>query len=142
MKTKQFELRVLLSVTTGRLLTKSKGDRDNGIGDLYDLLGWMTNDEPYTHQLPRFADECKPWPLRWFPVLQAATDALPLLDFDIASEGAEVGCNLWLGKLELMGLPAAFDVPQIPADDHERKDAIDELVAMLGTDEGIIIAER
>ncbi len=72
-ETKVFPLRVLLTVTTGRLLTQSRGPRDNGIGDLYELLGWMTNDEPFTHQLPRFADECKPWILQWFPELQTST---------------------------------------------------------------------
>ena len=34
-ETKTFPLRVLLTVTTGRLLTKSSGDRDNGISDLH-----------------------------------------------------------------------------------------------------------
>ena len=143
-KTKQFELRVLLSVTTGRLLTKGKGEVDNGIGDIYDLLGWMTNDSPFTHQLPRFADECKPWLLRWFPEL------LPLTGDVIAfcnglegmtrdQIGAAIDGFVW-GLGERIG-QQSFDVPRIPADDHDRKDPIDELVAMRGTDEAIVIVE-
>ena len=89
METKQFDLRVLLTVTTGRLLTKSLEPGDNGISALYDLLGWMTNDQPFTHKLPRFADECNPWLLRWFPELaQVETDTLDEL---IKTHGAETG---------------------------------------------------
>jgi len=58
---KTFDVRVILSATTGRLVTKSQGPDDNGIGDLYELLGWMTDDSPFTHQIPRFMQECKPW---------------------------------------------------------------------------------
>lgn len=140
MTTKRFETRVLLSVTTGRLLTRSEGLRDNGIGAMYELLGWMTKDEPFTHQLPRFAEECKPWLLRWFHELQTATDALPLLDAELAKGQPENAVEYWLGTLELAGLPREYDVPQIPDDDHERKHPYDELVQMRGTDEGIVIA--
>ena len=52
-ETRQFPLRTILTVTTGRLLTKAKGPRDNGIGDLYEILGYMTGDNGVmTHQLP------------------------------------------------------------------------------------------
>jgi hypothetical protein len=139
--TKRFELRTILSVITGRLLTKRKGLNNNGIGDLYEILGWMTNDSPFTHQIPRFIDECAPWLLRWYPALQTATDALPLLDADIEREGAQQGVELWLGKLALMGLPQSFEIPRIPADDHTTKDPFDELVEMRGTDEGIVIVQ-
>lgn len=70
MATKTFPLGVVLTVTTGRLLTKSKSQNDNGIGDLYDILGHMTGDSPFTHQLGRFAAECKPWLYRWFPEIE------------------------------------------------------------------------
>src|SRR5688572_14476801 len=97
-ETKTFPLRVVLTVTTGRLLTEPKGERDNGISDVYQILGWMTNDEPFTHQLPRFCDECKPWLLRWFPELAAAESALQILDCDMQRDGARTGIQLWLGK--------------------------------------------
>ena len=135
-ETKKFPLRVLLTVTTGRLLTTSQGPRDNGIGDLYELLGWMTNDQPFTHQLPRFAEECKPWLLRWFPELAAASEQLDALAGCINAIGGEAGVEQWLGKL---AMPAEYDVPRIPRDDHHRKNPYDEMVEMRGTDEGIVI---
>ena len=45
MNTKTFSLRTILTVTTGRLLTKGKTERDNGIGDLYEILGWMSGEK-------------------------------------------------------------------------------------------------
>lgn len=142
MKTKPFPLRVVLTVTTGRLLTESQGPHDNGISDLYEILGWMTNDSPFTHQLPRFGDECKPWLLRWFPELIPAW-ATTSLDKWLAKSPTcpDEGVRLWLTELKIMfpKLKDEYDVPQIPQDDHEQKNAYDELVAMRGTDEGIIV---
>ncbi len=86
---KEFPIRVLLTITTGRLLTASRASDDNGIGDLYALLGWMTNDSPFIHQLHRFADECKPWLLRWYPELSHISTGS--LDELIEQEGSEVG---------------------------------------------------
>ncbi len=146
--TKKFPARVVLTVTTDRLLTAPRGNRDNGISDLYEILGWMTNDSPFTHQLPRFCDECKPWLLRWFPEL-AKADAL-LGELDMALSGAKLEgffekqknhlINGWLDRVALdCGLKADYDVPRIPQDDHDFKDPYDELVAMRGTDEGIVL---
>lgn len=144
--TRRFELRTLLTLTTGLLLTRPKGDRDNGISDFYELLAWMTGDQPYTHQLPRFAAECKPWARRWFPAL--FTVSLRDLDAELEKETAipalsrdafRVGViENWLKNL-VPELGAYFDVPRIPRDDHVRKDAYDELVEMRGTDEGIVV---
>lgn len=140
-ETRTFPLRVILSVTTGRLLTKSKGKRDNGIGDLYELLGHMTNDKPFTHQLPRFNEECKPWLLRWFPELQSLTSGVNNFCDNLPNKEASkreminayvMGIEDQIGKNE-------YEVPRIPMDDHERKHPYDELVVMRGTDEGIEI---
>lgn len=125
--TRTFDLRVVLTVTTGRLLTKPRPG-SNGIEDLYEILSWMTDDSPYTHQLGRFAQDCKPWLLRWYPQLEAIE--LPVLDSAVVIESwiktmeEEFGTELAIGK--------------IPRDDHEQKNPYDELVAMRGTDEGII----
>ena len=144
METRRFALRDVLTVTTNRLLTKSN-DVGNGIENLYALLGWMTNDEPFTHQLPRFADECKPWLLRWFPELAAAAQALlPELDAAFsrsAPDTNEAALQKWLTRVMESGCKESYEVPKIPADDHERKHPVDELIAMRGTDEGIILVE-
>jgi hypothetical protein len=139
---KTFALRTLLTVTTGRLLTKPKGPNDNGIGDLYEILGWMTNDEPMTHQLPRFSDECRPWLLRWFPELAEARRHLlentgpDSLDCAIkrakkAGNNVERAIGNWLESCVAdWGMKREYDVGKIPVDDHDAKDAYEELTEM------------
>lgn len=145
METKQFDLGTVLTVTTGRLLTRSRGQDDNGIGDLYNILGWMTNDTPSTHQLGRFVKECKPWLLRWFPELAAVEHELSDLRKGIAAVKAaghsgECGVESWLDRVQVdLGLKTAYDVPRIPTDDHDRKNPYFELVAERGTDKNIIV---
>lgn len=145
-ETKQFGLRTLLTVTTDRLLTESEGPKDNGIGKLYELLGWMTNDTPYTHQLPRFGEECKPWLFRWFPELACISNEPALAKLDDwleSSHEAGMGISLWLVEQKAM-FPAVkdvYDVPRIPADDHQAKHPHAELVEMLGSDEGVIVVK-
>lgn len=144
METKTFPLRVVLTVVTGRFLTAGRGPDDNGIGDLYDLLGWMTADTPWTTQLGRFASECKPWLLRWFPELEPVLGSMNSLDDWIAHSptAPDEGVKIWLAEIRLMfpQLKDEYAVPQIPPDDHDRKDPYDELVADQGTDEKVIIA--
>jgi hypothetical protein len=140
-ETKQFSLRTVLSVTTGRFLCQRVSESNNGIQALYELLGWMTNDEPFTHQLPRFSRECQPWLLRWFPDLQKATDAIPELDSIMEAAGPAVGCAKWIEALIAGGQPTTFDVPRIPQDDHDRIHPLRELVDMRGGDEGIVVVE-
>lgn len=139
-ETKKFPARVLLTVTTGRLLTKGKGNRDNGIGDLYEILGWMTKDSPFTHQLGRFAEECKPHLLRMFPELGKAEteENLTRLDglIEFANTGGKeeipVAIDTWLEQMTTeCGLQAEYDVPRISAECHEEKGPITELSKMM-----------
>ena len=132
METKRFSLRVILTVVTGRLLTERKSAKDNGIGDLYEILAWMTNDEPYTHVLVRFADECRPYLLEWFPALKHAISDLHILDKKLKSNGdPEDGIKIYLDWLRKdRELLPFYDVPKIPRDDHTVKDPIAELKEM------------
>jgi hypothetical protein len=147
MTTKRFPVRVLLTVTTERLLTQPQCENNNGIGDLYDILGHMTGESPFTHQLPRFNQECRPWLLRWFPELAAVSERLGNLDILLGEVDAELGpranvIEKWLQtEQERCGLKDFYDVPQIPQDDHEHKDPYDELVAELGSDEKVIVVD-
>lgn len=150
MTTKKFPLRVVLTVTTGRLLTKSKSSEDNGIGDLYEILGHMTNNQPFTHQLGRFAEECKPWLFQWFPELEKLKDPQWLTRLDELIESSKHHANktpdtaieMWLKWIQepgTLGLKSEYEIDQIPRDDHDIKNPYDELVVMRGTDEGILI---
>lgn len=139
-ETKRFPLRTVLTVTTGRLLTKPEGPRDNGIGDLYKLLGWMTDDSPFTHQLPRFGKECEPWLLKWFPDMAKATDALPQLDSLMELKGNETGIELWLEALIAGGQPEYLDIPRIPKGEHVKRNPLEELTDMVGADRVVVVA--
>lgn len=144
-ETKRFPLRDLLTVTTGRLLTRSRGPDDNGIEDLYKLLEWLTGEPPFTHQLPRFGAECKPWLLRWFPELAACSTERALQALDDWRKGDRTGgdeaIKMWLTELRMMfpTLKDEYDVPHIPMDDHTRKDVVEELVEMVGRDRVVVI---
>ena len=143
---RNFSLRTVLTVTTGRLLTNPRNGQ-NGIEDLYDILGFMTDDSPTTHQLGRFAEECKPWLLRWYPELIACgvEGSLQSLDGWIERDksNGDEGIRMWLTELKMLfqNLRDEYEITKIPRDDHEVKDPYDELVAMLGTDEGIIVLD-
>lgn len=142
---KAFPLRVLLTVVTDRLLTQGKGPRDNGIGDLYDILGWMTNDSPFTHQLGRFMEECKPWLLKWFSEITPALASLASLDKWLKADKTgtgEEGIKMWLTELKMMfpEIKDSYDVPRIPAENHASKNPLEELVEMRGgKTDGIVV---
>lgn len=149
-ETKSFPLNVVLTVTTGRLLTTAKGERDNGIGDLYEILGWICDDQPYTHQLGRFAQEAKPHLLKWFPELAAASSELALASLDKWMESTkrsgakDQACLMWLTELKMMnlGLKATYDIPQIPKNAHVEKDPVAELIELRGGHEGIVVIQH
>lgn len=121
--TQHFPLRTILSVTTGRLLTKPKGDRDNGISDLYELLAHMTKDAPYTHSLGRFAEECKPHLLKQYPELNNADlDKLDLMKGDLN------GIEGWLCLCESeWGMLPVYPIDHIPTTDHQHRNPVTEL---------------
>ena len=143
---KTFPLRVILTVTTDRLLTEPK-DGGNGIGDLYAILNHMTQDNLFTHQLGRASEECKPWLLRWYPELAACgvDKSMDSLDRWLNADrvGGSEAVRMWLTELKMMfpNLRDEYEIGQLPADDHEVKDAFDELVEMRGTDELIILID-
>jgi len=111
----------------------------------------MTGDTPFTHTLGRFAEECKPWLYRWFPELERANDPKWLGQLDSLLSDAKTSqkepdeaVNVWLKWIQepgILGLRANYEIGQIPRDDHEVKDPVEELVVMRGTDEGIIMIE-
>jgi len=106
-----FSLGAILSVTT-RILACPPGD-------LYAILKFMTNDQVFTHQLIRVADECKPYLLRQLPWLVSVDDE---------------GVNPENWQMWYAGLIAQHEewheVSQIPQDDHDRIDPMDEAERM------------
>lgn len=128
MTTKSFSLGTVLTVTTGRLLTTPKGERDNGIGDLYELLEWMSGKELVDGDLRKVGDECKPWLMKWFPELSKADCELDALDDMIRVYEEQHTTDYrsrthfywsvtdaWLSLVRPKhGLPESLDIPKIP----------------------------
>jgi hypothetical protein len=54
----------------------------------------------------------------------------------------EIACEAFISAIIIAGIPEWYDVPRIPADDHDRKNPVDELIAMRGTDEGLHVVEH
>jgi hypothetical protein len=119
---KDFDLGDVLSITTGRLVSRRH------IDGVYDILNYMTGDSLFTHQLPRAQDECRPWLLRQHP--------------DLAEVDADgVNAETWRGWLDaqVARYGATRPVAPIPADDHARRDPIQEAIEMVGPERVIAI---
>ncbi len=67
----KFALGTVLSVTTGRLVS------ENGIGEVYEILNFMTGVGLYAHQLPRAAGVCGPVLLEQHPGLKNVNRKFP-----------------------------------------------------------------
>lgn len=139
-ESKTYPLSVVLTITTGRLLAPPVGD-SNGMPHVYDILGWMTGDQPFTHRLPRVAGECKPWLERWFPELTPESEYVETALMGVDKLGMAQAIAGYLVEAQRRGCRKTYDVARIPRDDHERKNPIDELVEMRGSDHGVIVVE-
>lgn len=137
-ETKKFELGDVLTIVTGRLVASRKIDA------VYEILNWMTNDNLFTHQLPRASRECEPWLIRWFPELKDAKsdENSTKLDevLDANRDDPSVACDAWVEHLKAtLGLQQYYDVPRIPRDDHDVKNPITELTDMVGPEKVIVV---
>lgn len=114
MSERTFPLGNILTVTTGRVLCAD-------VGELYELLNYMTGDNLFTHQLPRAADECAPALLAQHPQL---ADAQPPAEFDNAEHAWR-----WLAE-QVDRFGAELPVRPLAAGDHTRIDPLTELRMM------------
>lgn len=142
--TKSFPLRVVLTVTTGRLVTVPKGPHDNGIGDLYEILNWITGDSLFTHQLPRAVKSAQPYLLNSFPELAPASTSLNSLDRWLAVDqtGGQEGIRMWLTELRLMfpEIKDSYEVAPMP-EGWTHIDPVIEAETMIGDTSKIIKIE-
>jgi hypothetical protein len=125
--TRTFHLGDILSVTTGRLVSPRHMD------GIYDILGWMTGDNLFTHQLPRAMDECQGPLLAQHPDLAAVT--VPG-DFGDGEHAGQAVANWLAGQAAIYG--ETREVAPLAAADHTRIDPIAELRAMIRPDAEII----
>lgn len=125
-ETKTFHIGDILSITTGRLVSPRH------IDGVYDILDWMTNDQLFTHQLPRASREAEPHLKEWFPDLAA---------IEVPDDfGGEEAVWTWLDEqVAIYGKERA--VPQLEAVEHTHIDPLTELSTMMRPDQNLIVVE-
>lgn len=111
-KTKRFTTGQILSAMHGRLLCE--------IGELYEILNWMTGESLMTHQLPRASREAEPSLREQFPDLAA----LDVYEPEISNEADVVAY--------LASLPgdSERDVAPLAPEDHTVIDPLAEIKMM------------
>ena len=120
-----FHLGDLLSVTTGRLVAPRH------IEAMYDLLGFMTGDNLFTHQLPRACDECAPALLEQHPDLKAV---------EVPAEFADAShVERWLAE-QVARFGETRSVSPLAAGDHTHINPFAEL-RMMAPNAQIIVIE-
>lgn len=126
MEPKTFNLATVLTITTGRFVCED-------FGLVYEILNHMTQDDLYTHVLPRAADECVPYLFEQHPQLRAVTVPDDCEGFE------EDDWKAWVEEMGDVVGATEFEVWPIHAEDHEVKDPIQELIDM-GVDENKIVS--
>lgn len=125
MSAREFELGDLISVTTGRLVSRRH------VGGLYDLMGFMVGESLMTHQLPRAMDACKPELLRQHPWL--AGIEVPDWSY-VPRDRAETIKTIIFGWLDGMDMThGKTHLVEAGAPTWQRMDALAELDQMAGT---------
>lgn len=112
----RFHVGDILSIITGRLVSP------RGIEGVYDILGYMTDDTPYTTQLGRFGEECKPH-------LQQQHDSALAAFYEPPEEAmvSTLSIYKWLGGISVALGGSLLTVKPIGEDDHVAMDSITEL---------------
>lgn len=123
MTSRPYPLADILTVTTGRLLSHRHMD------GLYDLLGYMTGDNLFTHQLPRAADVCGPALLAQHPQLANVTPPDGLDAPDLMA---------WLTNTERQH---GEQLPVAPLADGawQHRNPIEELCDMVGPEKAFVV---
>lgn len=115
---RKFDLGDILSVTTGRLVSTRH------VGGVYDILGYMTGEQLFTHQLPRASRQCEGPLLQQLP--QLASIEVP----DDFSDADDV--YAWLDKQKAI-YGEVLPVEPI-SDGTDAQNPIEELCDMVGSE--------
>lgn len=124
MQTKDFHISDILSITTGRLVSTRH------INGVYDILGWMTGENLFTHQIPRVSREAE-------PVLLAAHPQLATVDKD--AEINPDNLSEWIAA-RISEFGETLPVPKLNADQHERIEPFSELAEIVHPDRIIVVS--
>jgi hypothetical protein len=119
---KNFPTPAVLSAVTGRLVCD--------IGQVYEVLNWMTGESLFTHQLPRVGREAQPAVLAMHPALAETLDEAEA----VTPENWRQYLKRWTDR---HGPEMA--VPKLSEDQHERIDALSELAEKVHPDRIAVI---
>lgn len=132
-ETKDFHIGTILSITTPYLLAP------NLIHDVYEILDYMTGDSNYTHQLPRVANECKPYLLEQHPALRDVDEAwLKAQNYDDGERGMKVLREIVYPRM-IVKFGEFLPVRPIHPEDHEVVDPTEELKRLRPDIEPLVI---
>jgi len=111
---RRFHIGDILSITTSRFVSP------RGLKGIFDILEYMTDDNPYDTQLGRFAEECKPY------LERELGEAIKLEVPDTVKD--KLSLYKWLRAVtEDMGGDPFLKVGKVNEEDHARIDNITEL---------------
>jgi hypothetical protein len=111
-----FHLGDVLTITTGKFMAP------RGVEALYDLLGFMTGESLFTHQLIRAGDECAPRLLEQHPDLADVHTPPEWEQGDVTREDVEA----WLAE-QVARYGETRDVAPLAPEDHTHIDPITEM---------------
>ena len=103
---------------------------------VYDILGFMTDSSPFTHQLPRLSDEVKPYLAAEHPELAKVT--VPEEFVGETREEVLASVNAWLEAL-YQEHGTEVEVSRIPSAAHTEIHPLEELAMMRPDAETIVI---
>jgi hypothetical protein len=126
-ETRTFHLGDILTVTTGRLVSPRH------IDGVYDILGWMTGEDLFTHQLPRAQDECQG------PLLAQHPDLAAIEPPDDFGPDPKAGVEAWLAE-QVTVHGETRPVAPLAAGEHARIHPLTELRQMRPDAEIIAVA--
>lgn len=133
MKTKQFPLADILSITTGRLCCD--------MGKIYEILNFVTGDNLYTHVLGRASKFAAPFILEEHPALKlCGTDLCmnKLTEF-IERSSPDIGVKAWLGWIKkVLGVEDSYEI-QCHEDAWMSLNPISELIGMVGEEKVVVM---
>lgn len=117
MKTKEFHISDILSVTTDRLVS------NRGMDGVYDILKFMTQTDVYTIQIPRAIATCGPVILSKYPQLEK-----------VDMSGMKENPEKWV-KIQEDKYGEYLSIDTIPDDTYKDRDIVEEMSEVFKTRE-------
>ncbi len=121
--TRAFHLGDVLSITTGRLVSPRHME------GVYDILGFMTGESLFTHQLPRACRECAPLLLAHYPALA---------DIEVPARFEPEDVVPWLAE-QAAKFGEALDVRPMTTREPQYDTPIGDLVEMVGAEKVLVV---